>query len=374
MRIAMLLSLCSLLWTGQAQAFETEAEAAILIDFRNGDVLFAKNPDQRREPASMSKLMTALMVFEELDQGRLSLDQELPVSEKAWRMGGSKMWVEVNTRVKVEDLLKGIIVQSGNDACIVVAEALAGTETAFAERMTERAAELGFANSTFKNASGWPNPEHLTTVRDLAGIAHHIIKYYPEYYSFYSMREFTYHGITQQNRNPLLRANVPGVDGMKTGFTNAAGYGLVASAERDGRRLILVVAGLDSPSQRRSESERLLEYGFRNFAEYRLFEADQPIVDVPVWQGSVPNVTLVGAETIGITMERAQRDGLKVDVAFDSPVLAPVEAGQELGKLMVTAPGKPKIEMPLVASEDVPRAGVAGRMMNNFNYLLWGMP
>lgn len=374
MRLFPLLSLFVWLCAQPAAAFETEAKAAILLDFRNGEVLFAKKPDQRLEPASMSKLMTALMVFEELERGTLTLDQELPVSERAWRMGGSRMFVEVDTRVTVGDLLKGIIVQSGNDACIVLAEALAGTEEAFAERMTARGKELGLENSTFKNATGWPNREHLTTVRDLALIARKIIKDYPQYYDYYSIKEFTYNDIQQFNRNPLLRANVPGVDGMKTGFTNAAGYGLVASAERNGRRVIMVAAGLPNPSKRRSESERLLEYGFRNFAEYRLFEAGDHIVDVPVWQGALPSVALVGADTIGVTLERAKRDGLKVDVSFESPVVAPIEVGQELGQLVVSVPDKAPIEMPLVAGTAVPRSGVAGRMMSNFNYLLWGTP
>ena len=224
MRLALLLCLTALccltamFWSNTALAFETRAKAAILVDYRNGDVLYAKNPDLALEPASMSKLMTALMVFEELERGALSLEQELPVSKRAWQMGGSRMFVEVNTRVSVADLLKGIIVQSGNDACIVVAEALASSEDAFADHMTERGIEMGLANSTFKNSTGWPNPEHLTSVRDLSLIAHKIIKDFPQYYALYSMKEFTYNDIQQHNRNPLLRADVPGVDGMKTRF------------------------------------------------------------------------------------------------------------------------------------------------------------
>ena len=237
LRIVFLLALC--LPPGAAGAFEIAARAAILVDHRNDVELFSKEPDTPLPPASMSKLMTALLVFEDLKSGRLGLDQELPVSEKAWRMGGSRMFVEVNTRVTVRDLLRGVIVQSGNDACIVLAEALAGSEQAFVDRMNQRARELGLENSHFANVTGWPDPAHRMSVRDLAKVARLIIERYPEYYELYSIREFEYNGINQQNRNPLLQAEVPGVDGMKTGYTSEAGYGLVASAERDGRRLIL---------------------------------------------------------------------------------------------------------------------------------------
>lgn len=354
--------------------FETAAKAAILIDHRNGTVLFDKNADQPIEPASMSKLMTALMVFEALEAGTLSLEQALPVSKKAWRMGGSRMFVEVDTRVTVEDLLRGVIVQSGNDACVVLAEALAGSEEAFAARMTERAKAMGLRAATFKNATGWPDPEHLMSVRDLATIAKAIIDEYPQYYEFYGIKEFTYNDITQANRNPLLQAGIVGVDGMKTGYTRSAGYGLVASAERDARRLILVVAGLESPRQRRTESERLLEHGFRDFTEYRLFDYAESVVNVPVWQGAAPDVPLVGEGVIGVTLERPQRDGLEVDISYDTPVVAPIEQGQQLGRMRLHIPGEPMVELPLVAGEAVPRAGVGGRMMGALNYLLWGLP
>jgi len=354
--------------------FETTATAAILIDHRNGTVLFEKNADQPIEPASMSKLMTALMVFEALEAGTLSLDQALPVSKKAWRMGGSRMFVEVDTSVRVEDLLRGVIVQSGNDACIVLAEALASSEQAFADRMTERARAMGLTSATFKNATGWPDPEHLMSVRDLATIARTIIEEFPQYYGLYGIREFTYNEITQANRNPLLQAGIAGVDGMKTGYTRSAGYGLVASAERDERRLILVIAGLDSSRQRRTESERLLEHGFRDFTEYRLFDAAESVVNVPVWQGVVPEVPLVGEGIIGITLERPQRNGLEVDIRYDTPVVAPIEEGQRLGQMRLHIPGEPTVEVPLVAGKSVPRAGVGGRMMGALNYLLWGLP
>ena len=359
-------------FSSSVAAFETAARAAILMDYRTGEVLFAKDIDEPLPPASMSKLMTALMVFEELETERLSLDDTLLVSEKAWRMGGSKMFVEVGDRVSVNDLLQGIIVQSGNDACIVVAEALSGSEAAFADEMNERAAALGLTNSHFKNATGWPDDEHLMTVGDLATLARKIIKDYPKYYEFYGQKEFTFNEISQLNRNPLLKANVPGVDGMKTGYTRDAGYGLVASAERDGRRLILVVAGLESSRMRRTESEKLLEYGFRAFQEYRLYEPDQPIIDAAVWLGEKPFVTLVGEDVIGVTLNRESRKGMVAKVIYDSPVAAPVQAGQVLGRIEISAPNVATQKLPLVAAESIPRAGMFGRMIGTAKYLVMG--
>ncbi len=245
-RLWFLSLLVLLLAARPAAAFDTAAKAAIMIDYASGDVLLAKDPDEARPPASLTKLMTLDLVFSRLKSGNLKLDDELPVSAKAWRTGGSKMFVKVGDRVKVADLLRGIIVDSGNDACVVLAEALAGSEDAFAQRMNERAKAIGLEHSSFVNATGLPaEPSDMMSVRDLATLAHRIIHDYPEYYPIFAERSFTYSGITQQNRNPLLEAGVPGVDGMKTGFTDAAGYGLVASAERDGRRIILVLAGLE---------------------------------------------------------------------------------------------------------------------------------
>ncbi len=357
-----------------AQSFETAARAAILIDHRSGDILFEKNPDEPIPPASMSKLMTALVAFEEIEAGNLTLEETLPVSERAWRMGGSRMFVEVGTRVSVHELLQGIIVQSGNDACVVIAEALSGSEEAFADRLTRRGQEIGLTNATFRNATGWPDAEHLMSVRDLSIIARQIIMRFPQYYQYYSQLEFEFNGINQHNRNPLLQAGIPGVDGMKTGYTREAGYGLVASAERDGRRLILVVAGLESPAQRRGESERLLEYGFRHFEEYRLFEADTTVVEAPVWQGARPSVALVAGEVVGITLTRQARESLEVRVVYDSPTPAPVEAGQVIGQIEMTVADQPTRVMPLVAAEAIPRAGVLGRMTGTLEYLIWGLP
>jgi len=365
---------CVVATSALAQSFETAARAAILIDHRSGDVLFEKNPDQAIPPASMSKLMTALVAFEELEAGNLSLEQMIPVSERAWRMGGSRMFIEVGNRVSVHDLLQGIIVQSGNDACVAIAEALSGSEEAFADRLTRRGIEIGLTNSTIKNATGWPHPEHLMSVRDLSTVARQIITRFPQFYQYYSQLEFEFNNINQRNRNPLLQAGIPGVDGMKTGYTREAGYGLVASAERNGRRLILVVAGLDSIAQRRSEAERLLEFGFRHFEEYRLFEPDAVVAEAPVWQGADATVPLVAGEVVGITLTRQARDTLRVRVVYDSPVPAPIQAGQVLGHVEMTAEGVPTRMMPLVAAQSVERAGVIGRMTGTLHYLVFGAP
>lgn len=353
-------------------AFETSARAAIVIDHRTGQELFAKNADQPLPPASMSKLMTALLVFEEIKAGRLKLDDRLPVSEKAWRTGGSKMFVKVGDRVRVEDLLRGMIIQSGNDACVVLAEALAGSEAAFAERATRRAKEIGLTQTRLKNATGLPDPEHLMSVRDLATVASRIIREHPDLYRYYSEKEFEYAKIRQPNRNPLLQAGVPGVDGVKTGYTEDAGYGLVVSAERDGRRLIAVLAGLETLRQRRTEAELLLEYAFREFQEYKLFAAGETVVEVPVWMGDAATVPAVPAEVVGITLRRELRKDLKVTARFEAPLPAPIAAGQEIGRLEISLPDRPATSVPLLAARAVERAGLLGRLTGALGYLVRG--
>ena len=375
--IVLALAVLGLTWPllvagGSARAFETEARAAVLMDYRTGAVLFAKDPDVPLPPASMSKLMTAYMVFERLKDGTLRLDDTLPVSEKAWRTGGSKMFVKVGDRVSVEDLLHGIIVQSGNDACVAVAESLAGSEAAFSERMTQRARELGLANTNLMNATGLPDPQHKMSVRDLALLARRIIAEFPEFYPIYSEPEFTYAGIRQHNRNPLLQKQVPGVDGMKTGHTDEAGYGLVTSAERDGHRLILVIAGTKSSRTRASEAERLLEYGFRDFQQYRLFGPGETVQEADVWLGGRSRVPLVSPEGVAVTMSREARKEMVVKLVYQNPVPAPITAGQVLAELLVTAPGLDPVTIPLVAATEVPEAGMLGKVTGALGYLLWG--
>jgi serine-type D-Ala-D-Ala carboxypeptidase (penicillin-binding protein 5/6) len=354
-----------------AGAFETPARAAILVDLEADQVLFEKNADEPLPTASMSKLMTAFMVFERLEDGRISLDDTFPVSEKAWRKGGSKMFVEVGARVRVEDLLRGIIIQSGNDACIVVAEALAGSEEEFARQMTERARELGLSHTYLKNASGWPDPEHVMSVRDLARLATMLIRRFPQFYPIYSEKEFTYNGIRQYSRNPLLHSD-PSADGLKTGFTEEAGYGLVASAVRHDRRLLLVMACLDSARQRGEQAERMLEYGYNQFRNYRLFTTGEAVDTANVWLGDDTTVPLVLEEDVVVSLTAEGRRNLAVKVIYDGPIPAPVVTGSPLAELEITAPGLDPRRLPLVAGQEVRAANLFGRMASALGYLIWG--
>lgn len=357
---------------GPAAATETPARQAILVDMTTGSVLLEKNADELVPPASMSKIMTLYMVFERLKDGSLSLDDTFLVSAKAWRKGGSKMFVEVDKRVRVEDLLRGVIVSSGNDAAIVLAEGLAGTEELFAEEMTRRAREIGLEHSVFKNATGWPDPEHLMTARDLAILAQHTIENFPGLYPYYAETAFTYNGIRQENRNPLLNKRT-GADGLKTGHTEASGYGLTASVERDGRRLILVVNGLAGVRERATESARLIEWGLREFDTYALFKAGEVVEEAEVWFGEAARVPLVVASDVVVTLPRKARVEMTVAVRYEGPIPAPIEAGAQIAKLVVSAPGIQPVEFPLVAGAGVERLGLFGRLSTTFNYLLWGV-
>ncbi len=354
-----------------SHAIETAAREAIMVDYDTGQVLMEKNADVRMPPASMSKIMTVFLAFERLKDGQLRMDDEIPISEKAWRKGGSKMFVEVGKRVRVEDILRGIIIQSGNDAAIALAEAIGGTEEAFAEMMTEKAAELGMEQATFRNATGWPDPEHRLTARGLAILAREMISRFPEYYPLYSETTFTYNDIKQGNRNPLLYKAM-GADGLKTGHTENAGYGLTASAKRGDRRLILVVNGLQSVRQRSSESERLLEWGFREFDNYTLFKAGETVESAAVWLGASPTVPLVTSEDVVLTMPRNARKSMRVTVEYEGPIPAPVPAGQELARLRISAPGLEDHVVPLKSGEEVAVLGPIGRLTAAVSYLVWG--
>lgn len=356
---------------GQALGLETSAKQAILLDTRTGAILLEKASDELMHPSSMSKLMTVYMVFERLGEGSLKLEDTMRVSEKAWRMGGSKMFVNVDSLVTVEDLLRGVIVQSGNDASIVLAEGLASSEEAFAEEMTRRARELGMYDSTFKNATGWPDPEHLVSSRDIAILAQHIIHDFPDYYHYFSETTFTYNKIKQGNRNPLLYRGA-GADGLKTGHTEAAGFGLVASSERNGRRLVLVVNGLDSVSARSREAERLLDFGFREFKNYELFGEGETVDEAPVWLGEANTVPLVLDAPLTITMQRKARRDMKVAVQMDKQVPAPVKKGDRVATLVITAPDSETIERPLFAAQDVDRRGLVGRVTAAISHLVFG--
>jgi D-alanyl-D-alanine carboxypeptidase (penicillin-binding protein 5/6) len=357
---------------------DVAARQGIVLDFNTGTVLWAKNADQRMTPSSMSKLMTLYLVFKALKEGRLKLDSMLPVSEKAWRMQGSKMFVMVGTQVKVEDLLRGVIVDSGNDACVVLAEGLAGSESAFVEQENEQAQKLGLTGSHFMDASGWPDPNHYMTARDLATLTRDLIRDFPEYYHYFSEIDFTYgtnekgQPIKQGNRNPLLYKSGLGVDGVKTGHTEDGGYGVDVSALRNGQRIIVVLNGMDSMKARSEESERLLEWAYREWGTYKLFKAGDAIDTADVWLGTQPTVQLVTPKDLEITMLRRDRPQMKVTAIYDAPIPAPIAVGQNVGKVEVTLPGRDPIDLPLVTAAAVNKLGFSGRMSAAFDYLVWG--
>ncbi|MDA1326689.1 MAG: D-alanyl-D-alanine carboxypeptidase [Proteobacteria bacterium] len=355
----------------RAQVIDTTAKQSIMIDLTTGSVLLEKDADVRMPPASMSKLMTVYMVFERLKEGRLSLDDKFQVSTKAWRMGGSKMFVMVDTRVKIRDLLRGIIVQSGNDACIVVAEGLSGSEEDFAEAMTKRATEIGLTNSAFKNATGWPAEGHYMSARDLALLSTKLIQDFPEYYGIFAEQGFVYGGIKQPNRNPLLYKGF-GADGLKTGHTEASGYGLTVSAVRKGRRLVLVVNGLSSMRERSSESARLLDWAFRETGSYALFKKGDTIGHADVWLGDAPRVPLVAERNLTITLPQRSRRDMKVKLVYNNPIPAPVQKGSVVGKVIISTPRQSDIELPVVAGESVGQLGMLGRLNAALRYLIWG--
>lgn len=354
-----------------AAPIETEARNAFIMDMKTNTVLLDKGSDERIAPASMSKMMFYYTVFGYLKEGKASLDDMLPVSEKAWRTQGSKMFVPLGGRVRIEDLLRGVIVDSGNDACIVLAEGLAGSEQAFVDQMNKKAQELGLTGSHFANVTGLPDPEHYMTARDLATLAKHVIEDYPEYYKFESEKEFTFNGIKQGNRNPLLYKDL-GADGLKTGHTDEAGYCLTGSAVRDNHRIIMVLAGMPTMKSRIQESERLIDWAFREFGGYTLFKAGEPVDQAEVWLGVDPKVTLTTTTDAVATIPRRARKDMKVTVAYDKPIKAPIAKGQQLGKLIVTVPGMAPTEFPLVAANSVDRLGAMGRVGAALSYLVFG--
>ena len=357
--------------SADAAVIDTQARNAMIVDFQTGTVMLDKGAEKRMAPASMSKIMTAYLVYDALKKGNLSLEDMLPVSERAWRTQGSKTFVPLGGRVKVEDLIRGMIVQSGNDACIVLAEGMAGSVEAFVEQMNEKAGEIGLTGSHFTNVDGLPDPNEYMTARDLATLARHLITDFPEYYHYDAEKEFTFNGVRQGNRNPLLYKDL-GVDGLKTGHTDEAGYCLTASASRDGRRIIMVLGGLPSMKARATESERLLEWAFREFNDYRLVKAGDVVDQADVWLGAEGKVPVTTAKDVVVTLPRAARRSLKVTASYDGPVKAPVAKGAPAGKLVITADGTDPIEVPLVTSQPVDRLGVFGRVAAAAGYLVWG--
>ncbi len=378
-RLGLLAVIFTLAQLGAAQALiTTDAEHAVLIDGESGQVLWAKDADVPMPPASMSKLMTLELLFQRLKDGRVKLTDTFPVSERAWRTQGSKSFVELGANIPVEDLIRGIIIQSGNDACMVVAEALGGSMENFATMMNARAKELGLTHSHFVNPDGLPEPPgQLMSAMDLAKLARHLIYDYPQYYHYFGEREFTWHNIHQPNRNLVLE-KFPGADGLKTGHTDAAGYGVTASAVQDGHRLVLVLNGLRYPGKndwwaeryRAEEAARIFGIAFREFRRYKLFGATDVVATAKVWHGTKESVAMVLGAPLAETMQVDSHKGLKVSVQYNSPLEAPIAKGQRIGALTISAPDFPARSYALYAAETVERAGIIGRGLQGLSLLL----
>ncbi len=359
-----------------AQAIETKAKNLILMDYDTGEYLYSKDAQKMIPPASMSKLMTIYIIFSKLKDGSLSEDDVFTVSENAWRKGGaasgsSTMFLNINEKVRVGDLIQGIIIQSGNDACIVAAENIAGSEEDFAHMMNDTAKKLGMNNSSFANSTGWPHPDQRMSVEDLAKLARIIIKDFPEYYHLFSEKNYTHNNIRQGNRNPLLYS-MPEADGLKTGHTEEAGFCLTGSAKRGDRRLISVMSGLSSNKERSEEAEKIMNWGFREFDNYKILKQGQKVAEVPVWFGEETSVDLLVNQDVLKTIKKNKASKVKLTAVYDKPVKAPIAQGDKLGFVRVEIPGQNPIEVPLIAGKDVKKLGWFGKIMENIKYLLFG--
>ncbi|MHC2089354.1 D-alanyl-D-alanine carboxypeptidase family protein [Methylobacterium sp. WCS2018Hpa-22] len=351
-----------------AQSFQTAAPHAILIDADSGSVLFEKAADELFSPASMAKLMTTEIVFNEIRQGRLSMDSEFQITEDAWRRGGaggggSSMFAQLNSRIKLSDLLRGLIVQSGNDAAIAIGEGIAGSEENFGRMMTARAKEIGLTRSTFRNATGYSAPDQKVTARDLAKLAIHLIDTYPDLYKIFAEREFTWNKIKQQNRNPLLTLDI-GADGLKTGYLEESGYGLTGSAVQNGQRLIMVVSGLKTARDRAAESRKLVEWGFRAFEPRQIFASGETVADASVFGGAQGSVPLVAKKPVRVLLPRGNGDRISARVVYQGPLTAPVEQGKEVGRLRITRGDTQALDLPVYAGEDVPAGTIPQRALD----------
>ena len=373
MRLLALIALLVLFFPASLAAAQksTSARQALVTDYQTGQLLLNKNADQRMPTSSMSKVMTIYMVFDALKKGTITLDTSFIVSEKAWRKGGSKMFVPQGKKITVKDLIRGVIVQSGNDATIVLAEGLAGSEDDFAKAMTEKARALGMKDTNFTNASGWPDPDHYSTAEDLALMTKHIIEDFPENYKFFAETEFTYNNIKQQNRNPLLYRNI-GADGLKTGHTGVGGYGLIGTALKDGRRVILVINGLKSEKDRAAESARLIEWGLDNFINIDLGRGGTKISAASVAMGQAKTVPLVLKDDIKITIAKAQKNNFTLEVKYNSPLIAPIKQGQEVAILSIKIPDMEALSYPLLAGNNVEKLGFFQNTWAKMKYLFLG--
>ena len=366
----LLLLIIFLLLTRQSFAIESIAKTALVIDLSTNEILLEKNSTEKTYPSSMTKMMTALVAFEKIKDGSLSLDQEFLISKKAWKMGGSKMFIEVDKRVSVYDLLLGVVVQSGNDASIAIAEGISGSEEIFAIEMNNLGKKIGLTGSNFTNSSGWPDDNHYTTAEDLAKVAQYTIENHYELYQMYKISDFTYNGIKQDNRNPLLYT-FEGADGFKTGYTDAAGYGLVGSAERGDRRLILVLNGLESSKSRAQESLRLMDWGFNNFQLVDFYKKNEVIQEVDTWLGKEDKVDLVALEDISVSIPKAQLSSAKVTVLVEEPIATPIKIGDQIAKLQISFADK-QVDFPLYSGEDIDQKNFFSRIFSAIYYIILG--
>ena len=366
----LLLLIVFLLLTSQSYAIESIAKTALVIDLSTNEILLEKNSTEKTYPSSMTKMMTALVAFEKIKDGSLSLDQEFLISKKAWKMGGSKMFIEVDKRVSVYDLLLGVVVQSGNDASIAIAEGISGSEEIFAIEMNNLGKKIGLTGSNFTNSSGWPDDNHYTTAEDLAKVAQYTIENHDELYQMYKISDFTYNGIKQDNRNPLLYT-FEGADGFKTGYTEAAGYGLVGSAERGDRRIILVLNGLESSKSRAQESLRLMDWGFNNFQLVDFYKKNEVIQEVDTWLGKEDKVDLVALEDISVSIPKAQLSSAKVTVLVEEPIATPIKIGDQIAKLQISFADK-QVDFPLYSGEDIDQKNFFSRIFSAIYYIILG--
>jgi len=354
----------------KSYAIESIAKTALLIDLSTGETFLEKNSQLRTYPSSMTKIMTALMAFEKIKEGTLSLDQEFLISKKAWKMGGSKMFIEVDKKVTVSDLLLGVVVQSGNDASIAIAEGISGSEEIFAIEMNNLAKKIGLSDTNFVNSSGWPNDNHYTTAQDLAKIAIYTLNEHPEFYKMYGVTEFTYNGIKQDNRNPLLYS-FDGADGFKTGHTQAAGYGLVGSAERGGRRLLLVLNGLETSRSRAQEALRLMDWGFNNFQLVEFYKKNEVVIEADTWLGKKEKVKLSSIKDISVSIPKSHLSDMKVEVLVEEPIQTPISQGDKIGTLQISYQDN-QLQFPLISSEDIEQKGFFSRITSALKYLVLG--
>ena len=373
MKTKLNLSLIFLLFAFNCQtllSFDTSAKNVLLMDFDTNQVLFSKHADKKIYPASMSKLMTLYILFDSLDKGIVSLEDTFSVSRNAYQKEGSTIYAELETEISVENLIKGIVVSSGNDACVIVAEALSGSEESFAQQMNYYALEMGLNDSNFKNSSGLHDVDHYTTAEDLVRLAKFIITDFPEYYRFFADRSFTWNNITQYNRNNILKSDL-GVDGLKTGYTSESGFGIIISSKKNDRRLIGLVTGLDNVDQRTTEITRLINYGYRGFKGYSIFKDNQIIDYATVWKGKKDNLPLIVANNLDLLLDIPGRRGIRVEYKYSEPLYAPITKGDIIGSMEIVIPGRKNIEINLLAGENINKVDFFTGFIKSFDYFLY---